>query len=133
MKSPSYTGANFTNSSATVNCKRCGKSTLLVQLVANKKWFTVDVVKEYDATIHNELDMRMEAANAAQMKRNFDGSDLIYVPEIYWDYTDEKVLVMERIHGTPIREVEILAEMGIDMRKLAHDGVTIFFTQAFPL
>jgi ubiquinone biosynthesis protein len=91
----------------------------------------VDVVKEYEATIHNELDMRMEAANAAQMKRNFEGSDLIYVPEIYWDLTDEKVLVMERIHGTPIREIDTLIEMGIDMRKLAHDGVTIFFTQAF--
>ena len=91
----------------------------------------VDVVKEYEATIHNELDMRMEAANAAQMKRNFEGSYLIYVPEIYWDLTDEKVLVMERIHGTPIREIDTLIEMGIDMRKLAHDGVTIFFTQAF--
>jgi ubiquinone biosynthesis protein len=91
----------------------------------------VEVVKEYEATIHNELDMRMEAANAAQMKRNFDGSDLIYVPEIYWDFTDEKILVMERIHGTPIREIDTLIELGIDMRKLAHDGVTIFFTQAF--
>ena len=91
----------------------------------------VEVVKEYEATIHNELDMRMEAANAAQMKRNFSESDLIYVPEIYWDFTDEKILVMERIHGTPIREIDTLIELGIDMRKLAHDGVTIFFTQAF--
>ena len=91
----------------------------------------VDVVKEYESTIHSELDMRMEAANAAQMKRNFEGSDLIYVPEIFWDLTDEKVLVMERIHGTPIREIDTLTEMGVDMRKLAHDGVTIFFTQAF--
>ncbi|MBT5031889.1 MAG: ubiquinone biosynthesis regulatory protein kinase UbiB [Proteobacteria bacterium] len=91
----------------------------------------VEVVKEYDNTIHNELDMRMEAANAALMKRNFKNSDLVYVPEVYWDFTEQDVLVMERIHGTPIRDIDTLKTKGIDMRKLAHDGVTIFFTQAF--
>ena len=91
----------------------------------------VEVVREYDTTIHNELNMRMEAANAAQMKRNFEDSDLVYVPEVYWDLTEQDVLVMERIHGTPIRDVDTLRAKGIDMRKLAHDGVTIFFTQAF--
>ena len=91
----------------------------------------VEVVREYDTTIHNELDMRMEAANAAQMKRNLEDSDLIYVPEVYWDLTGQDVLVMERIHGTPIREIDTLKANGIDMQKLAHDGVTIFFTQAF--
>lgn len=91
----------------------------------------VEVVQEYDKTIHGELDMRTEAANAAQMKNNFTDSDLIYVPNIYWDYTSESVLVMERIYGTSIREVETLRAKGIDMRKLSHDGVEIFFKQAF--
>ncbi len=91
----------------------------------------LEVVAEYDKTIHGELDMRTEAANAAQMKNNFVGSDLIYVPNIYWDYTSEHVLVMERIYGTSIREVETLRAKGIDMKKLSYDGVEIFFKQAF--
>ena len=91
----------------------------------------LEVVEEYDKTIHGELDMRTEAANAAQMKHNFVGSDLIYVPTIYWDYISENVLVMERIYGTSIREIDTLRAKNIDMRKLAYDGVEIFFKQAF--
>ena len=91
----------------------------------------LEIVEDYDKTIHGELDMRTEAANAAQMKHNFDGSDLIYVPTIYWDYISENVLVMERIYGTSIREVDVLREKGIDMKKLSYDGVEIFFKQAF--
>ena len=91
----------------------------------------LEVVSDYDNTIHNELDLRMEAANAAQMKRNLENLDIIYVPQVYWEYTREKVMVMERINGTPIREVEVLKQQGVDMRQLAHNGVTIFFTQAF--
>ena len=91
----------------------------------------LEIVAEYDNTVHGELDMRREAANACQMRSNFEGSDLIYVPEIYWDYTHENVLVMERIEGIPIREVDNLKKAGIDMKKLAHDGVEIFFRQAF--
>ena len=91
----------------------------------------LEIVEDYDKTIHGELDMRTEAANAAQMKHNFDGSDLIYVPTVYWDYISENVLVMERIYGTSIREVDVLREKGINMKKLSYDGVEIFFKQAF--
>lgn len=91
----------------------------------------LEVVAEYDNTIHGELDMRTEAANACQMRANFEGSDLIYVPEIYWDYTHENVLVMERINGIPIRDIDKLVAAGIDLKKLSHEGVQIFFKQAF--
>ncbi len=91
----------------------------------------VDIVDEYNKTIHNELDLRMEAANASQLRSNFEGSDIIYVPEVYWDVTRKDVMVMERIHGIPIRDIEALRAAGIDMRTLAHNGVEIFFTQAF--
>lgn len=91
----------------------------------------VEVVEEYDKTIHDELDLRREAANASQLRVNFSDSDLIYVPEVYWDHTTQSVMVMERIEGIPIRDVDRLKQIGIDMRKLAHDGVEIFFTQAF--
>lgn len=91
----------------------------------------VEVVEEYDKTIHDELDLGREAANASQLRANFAGSDLIYVPEVYWEHTRRNVMVMERIGGIPIRDVERIKAAGIDMRKLAHDGVEIFFTQAF--
>lgn len=91
----------------------------------------LEVVAEYENTIHGELDMRREAANACQMRANFEGSNLVYVPEIYWDYTHENVLVMERIEGIPIREIDNLIKAGIDLKKLAHEGVEIFFKQAF--
>ncbi len=91
----------------------------------------VDIVDEYNKTIHDELDLRREAANASQLRSNFEGSELIYVPEVYWDVTTKEVMVMERIYGIPIRDMAALKAAGIDMRKLAHDGVEIFFTQAF--
>lgn len=91
----------------------------------------MEVVEEYDKTIHDELDLAREAANASQLRANFADSDLIYVPEVYWEHTRRDVMVMERIDGIPIREVDRLRAAGIDMRKLAHDGVEIFFTQAF--
>lgn len=90
-----------------------------------------EVVHEFDKTIHDELDLRREAANANQLRANFQGSDLLYVPKIHWELTRHTVLVMERIHGIPISNVEALREAGIDMRRLAHHGVEIFFTQAF--
>jgi len=91
----------------------------------------MEVVGEYDKTIHDELDLAREAANATQLKANFADSDLLYVPEVYWEHTRREVMVMERIDGIPIREVDRLREAGIDMRELAHHGVEIFFTQAF--
>ena len=91
----------------------------------------LDVIQEYDHTIHGELDLRIEAANGARMGANFEDSDLIYVPRIYWDYTKRNVLVMERIYGTSIRDISTLQENGYSMKALAEDGVQTFFKQAF--
>lgn len=90
-----------------------------------------EIVGDYDKTIHNELDLMREAANASQLKANFAGSETIYVPKVYWQHTRRNVMVMERIYGIPIRDVERIKAAGIDLKKLAHDGVEIFFTQAF--
>ncbi len=91
----------------------------------------LEVVAEYDRTIHGELDMRIEAANGARMRGNFVNSDLIYVPDIYEQYVTEHILVMERIYGTSIRDIDTLIAKGIDLKKLAYDGVETFFKQAF--
>jgi len=91
----------------------------------------VEVVAEYEKTIIDELDLLREAANASQLRRNFDGSNDLYVPEIHWDYVRKNVLVMERIYGTSIRDTESLREQGTDMERLAAMGVEIFFTQVF--
>ncbi|HEY6481974.1 MAG TPA: ubiquinone biosynthesis regulatory protein kinase UbiB [Steroidobacteraceae bacterium] len=89
------------------------------------------VVAEYEKTILDELDLMREAANASQLKRNFAGSELLYVPEVYWDYCRLDVMVMERIHGVPISDVQRLRELGTDIAQLAENGVRIFFTQVF--
>ena len=91
----------------------------------------LEIVAEYEKTILDELDLMREAANASQLKRNFAGSDLLYVPEIYWDYCRLDVMVMERIHGIPISDMERLRAAGTDIRCLAENGVRIFFTQVF--
>ena len=91
----------------------------------------VEVIQEYDNTIHGELDLRLEAANCSQMGANFENSELIYVPQIYWEYSYKKVLVMERIYGTSIRDFDTLRENGVDMERLGNDGVEVFFKQAF--
>ena len=90
-----------------------------------------EIVAEYEKTIIDELDLMREAANASQLKRNFAGSDLLYVPEVYWDYCRLDVMVMERIHGIPISDMERLRAAGTDIRLLAENGVRIFFTQVF--
>ncbi len=91
----------------------------------------VEVVDQFRRTIHDELDLRCEAANASQLRANFEGSDLLYVPEVYWDLTRKNVFVMERISGIPISDVAALKKAGIDLHRLADNGVEIFFTQAF--
>jgi ubiquinone biosynthesis protein len=91
----------------------------------------VEVVAEYEKIIFDELDLMREAANAAQLRRNFAGSDLLYVPEVYWDYCREGAMVMERIRGIPISDMARLREVGTDIPKLAQNGVRIFFTQVF--
>jgi ubiquinone biosynthesis protein len=91
----------------------------------------IEVVQEYRKTVTDELDLMREAGNASQLKRNFAGSQLLYVPQIYWDYCRQNVLVMERIHGIVISQVEELRARGADIAKLAENGVEIFFTQVF--
>lgn len=90
-----------------------------------------EVVAEYDRTIHDELDLVREAANAVLLRNNFEGSSKLYVPEVYWDFTRNNVMVMERIDGIPIREIEEMNRIGMDMKKLAEYGVEIFYTQVF--
>ena len=90
-----------------------------------------EVVAEFDNYLHDELDLIREASNAAQLRRNMEGLDLVLVPEIFWDYCHTDVMVMERMKGVPISQVERLREAGVDIPKLARDGVTIFFTQVF--
>jgi ubiquinone biosynthesis protein len=90
-----------------------------------------EVVAEFDNYLHDELDLVREAANAAQLRRNMQGIDLIMVPEMVWDLCTQSVIVMERMKGLPISQVERLREAGVDIPKLARDGVTIFFTQVF--
>ncbi len=90
-----------------------------------------ELVREYEKTILDELDLMREAANAAQLRRNFAGSTLLYVPEIYWDYCRKNVMVMERVHGVLINNVAELTRRGANIQRLAENGVEIFFTQAF--
>ncbi|MBK1619668.1 ubiquinone biosynthesis regulatory protein kinase UbiB [Lamprobacter modestohalophilus] len=91
----------------------------------------VEVVREYEKTIFDELNLQREAANASQLRRNFKHSQMLYIPEVFWDWTRPTVMVMERIYGTPVSHVEQLKEQGISMRLLGTRGVEIFFTQVF--
>ena len=96
-----------------------------------KRLRPLEVVDEYEHTILDELDLMREAANTAQLKRNFQGSDMLYVPEVYWDYCRPEVLVQERIFGTPISDMDTLRAAGTNIQLLAENGVEIFFTQVF--
>ena len=90
-----------------------------------------EVVAEYQKTIIDELDLMREAANAAQLRRNFADSDLLYVPQIYWDYCRPDIMVMERIHGVLVSDMAELRARGTNIQALAENGVAIFFTQVF--
>ncbi len=90
-----------------------------------------EVVAEFDKYLHDELDLMREAANASQLRRNFSKSDLLLVPEMFWDYCSSSVIVMERMHGIPISQTAKLLEAGVDLKKLSREGVSIFFTQVF--
>ncbi len=90
-----------------------------------------EVVAEFDKYLHDELDLIREASSAAQLRRNMAGLDLVLIPEMYWDYCMTDVIVMERMRGVPISQVDRLRAAGVDIPKLARDGVTIFFTQVF--
>ncbi len=90
-----------------------------------------EVVAEFDGYLHDELDLVREASNAALLRRNMDGLNLVMVPEMVWELCTSSVIVMERMHGVPISQLERIRDAGVDIRKLARDGVTIFFTQVF--
>ena len=90
-----------------------------------------EVVAEFDKYLHDELDLLREAANAAQLRRNMQDLNLVMIPEMFWDYCMPDVMVMERMKGVPISQVQRLRDARVDMKKLARDGVTIFFTQVF--
>ena len=91
----------------------------------------VENVQEFDAYLHDELDLVREAANASQLRRNFADSDLLKIPEMIWDLCRSDVIVMERIYGIPINRFDELQARGIDLKRLSRDGVEIFFTQVF--
>ncbi len=90
-----------------------------------------EVVAEFEKYLHDELDLMREAANCSLLRRNFSGSKLLQVPEVYWDWCDHSVMVMERMHGTPISQIDALREQGVDLKALSRAGVEIFFTQVF--
>ena len=91
----------------------------------------LEVVAEFDRTLADELDLMREAANASQLRRNFEGSPLLYVPEVDWDLSRPGALVMERIEGINIGQIRTLEAAGTDLSVLAAMGVEIFFTQVF--
>ena len=91
----------------------------------------VEVIADYEQVIYDELNLQAEGANASLLRHNFDGSPLLYVPKIDWDYSNEKVLVMERIYGTPVTNIDDLKAAGVNFKTLAERGVEIFFTQVF--
>ncbi|HHF7366309.1 TPA: ubiquinone biosynthesis regulatory protein kinase UbiB [Legionella bozemanae] len=90
-----------------------------------------EIVTEFEHTLLDELDLLREAANAAQLRRNFEHSPILYIPEVYWDYSHSNVMVLERIHGIPVSDIASLQAHRVDIKKLAERGVEIFFTQVF--
>ncbi len=91
----------------------------------------IEVVQEFEKHLADEMDLMVEASNASQLRRNFSDRRLLIIPEVFWDYCDTRVMVMERMSGTPISQVDVLRAKGVDIPKLARDGVEIFFTQVF--
>lgn len=96
-----------------------------------KRLRPVEVVRDYKETIYDELDLLKEGANASQIRRNFEHSDLLYIPQIFWDYSKSNVLVMERIDGIPVNDIDALNRQNTNLKILAERGVEIFFTQVF--
>jgi ubiquinone biosynthesis protein len=96
-----------------------------------KRLRPIEVVNDYQKIIFDELDLQSEAANTSQLKRNFENSAVLYVPKIYWDFSTKDMLVMERIHGIPVADIDALAAQETDFKKLAETGLEIFFTQVF--
>src|SRR5690606_36431653 len=129
-----------------VKAVRPGIEKVIEQDVALMAWFArlieryspdgerlrpVQIVYDYRQTIFDELDLMREAANAAQLRRNFEDSPLLYVPRVYWDFCRRQVLVMERIYGAQVTDLATLRRHGVNIKLLAERGVEIFFTQVF--
>jgi len=91
----------------------------------------LEVVREFEGVVFDELDMQREAANASMLRRNFQGSKDLYVPEVYWTWCRRRVMVMERVSGLPVGDIEGLREQGVNLKKLARRGIRIFYTQVF--
>src|SRR5258708_6689515 len=107
-------------------------ASVLERFLADGRRLRLDeVVGEFETSIANELDLLREAGNASQLKRNFADARLLIVPEVYWDWCNHDVMVMQRIDGIAVNAVEELRRAGIDIKKLARDGVEIFYTQVF--
>lgn len=99
--------------------------------VAGRRLKPREVVAEFDKYLHDELDLIKEAANCSQLRRNFTNSPLLYMPEVHWDWCEQTVMVMERLYATPVNQIDKLRAAGVDIKKLASEGVEIFFTQVF--
>ncbi len=104
---------------------------LLNKFSIAKRLKPIEVVKDYQKTVLHELDLMREAANCSQIARNWEGSEIIKVPQIHWDFCRKNILVQERIRGIPIDDIEKLKEFGVNFEQLAKNGVRIFFTQVF--
>ncbi|WP_430461027.1 ubiquinone biosynthesis regulatory protein kinase UbiB [Thalassolituus sp. LLYu03] len=105
---------------------------LLVKYSADgRRLKPLEVVEDYRHTIYGELNLSVEASNATQLRRNFKDSELLYMPEVYWEYTRSKVMVSERIYGIPVADIDALHAQNTNMKLLAERGVEIFFTQVF--
>ena len=90
-----------------------------------------EIVAEFEKTLYDELDLLREAANASQLRRNFNDTGLLHVPEVYWPYCRPNVMTMERIYGVPVNDLSALQQAGVDLKSLSERGVEIFFTQVF--
>ncbi len=105
---------------------------LLVRISADaRRLRPLEVIAEFDMYLHDELDLIREAANAAQLRRNFADSRLLRIPEVHWDWCATNVFTMDRMHGIPIGQIERMRDAGIDLKRLSQEGVEIFFTQVF--
>ena len=105
--------------------------TLCYWLPESRRLNPVQVIEEYEKTIFNELDLLREAANASQLRRNFEHSPLLYVPKVHWAHCHKDVMLIERIYGVAVNDMVALRQAGVNLQKLSENGVEIFFTQVF--
>jgi len=104
---------------------------LELNTIDGRRMRLTEIINDYQTTIFDELNLQCEAANASTLRRNFDESNMLYVPKVYWQYTNQKVMVMEQIYATPVTDMEVLRKNNADFKILAERGVEIFFTQVF--